>query len=161
MTLGYKSKMKMARDFSRLMGRGISQKGTYALVLSAEEKGRIQIGRLGLLDVRRGYYVYVGSALGPGGLKARLSHHLNRWPRPHWHIDYLRMVARVEAIWYTCDSVRREHQWAEVLMRDRESSVPLTGFGSSDCTCRSHLCFFPGRPTPEPLGPLTGEEAYP
>ena len=42
-------------------------KGTYALVLSCTTEQRIAIGRLGVLDVRPGCYVYVGSALGPGG----------------------------------------------------------------------------------------------
>ncbi len=37
-----------------------------------------------------GIYVYVGSACGPGGLRARLSRHLcGRRRRLHWHIDRL------------------------------------------------------------------------
>jgi len=37
-----------------------------------------------------GLYVYVGSACGPGGLRARLARHLcGRRRRLHWHIDKL------------------------------------------------------------------------
>lgn len=42
-----------------------TQPGTYALVLSARAGGRVRIGRLGGLRVQHGFYVYVGSALGP------------------------------------------------------------------------------------------------
>ena len=40
--------------------------GTYALILSCASNARIQIGRLGTMQLQRGYYVYLGSALGPG-----------------------------------------------------------------------------------------------
>jgi Domain of unknown function DUF123 len=64
--------------------------GTYVLVLSSRSTDLIQIGRLGALQLQSGFYVYVGSALGPGGVRARLAHHLKLSRRPHWHIDYLR-----------------------------------------------------------------------
>ena len=40
--------------------------GTYALVLQVTARESLQIGRLGKLELRRGFYVYVGSASGPG-----------------------------------------------------------------------------------------------
>ena len=64
--------------------------GTYALVLSCASTARIQVGRLGMMQLQRGYYVYLGSALGPGGLRARIAHHQKPSPHPHWHIDFLR-----------------------------------------------------------------------
>ena len=73
--------------------------GTYALVLSSRSTDLIQIGRLGALQLQSGSYVYVGSALGPGGVRARLAHHLKPSRRPHWHIDYLRAHTEVEDIW--------------------------------------------------------------
>ena len=60
--------------------------GTYALILVCPSKKRVQIGKLGSLEMRRGFYVYVGSALGPGGLRARVAHHQKVSQRPHWHI---------------------------------------------------------------------------
>jgi Uri superfamily endonuclease len=124
-----------------------STPGTYALILSAAADHLIQIGRLGQLYVHTGFYIYVGSAFGPGGVRARIAHHCRRAARPHWHIDYLRLVASLTALWYTYDTLCREHQWAEVLQRTRGVSIPLQRFGASDCTCASHLYFLSTRPS--------------
>ena len=88
--------------------------GTYALILSCSTDFGIQIGRLGTMRLQPGYYVYLGSALGPGGLRARIAHHQKPSPRPHWHIDYLRVHCRVHCIWFSYDARRREHHWAHV-----------------------------------------------
>jgi hypothetical protein len=42
-----------------------SRPGTYALLLSSVSDAVIRIGRLGNLRLQPGFYVYVGSALGP------------------------------------------------------------------------------------------------
>jgi Uri superfamily endonuclease len=131
---------------SRRPPRLQSTPGTYALILSTAADELLQIGRLGQLHVRGGFYVYIGSAFGPGGVRARIAHHCRRAARPHWHIDFLRVVARLTAIWYTYDTLRREHQWAEVLQRTPGASIPLQRFGASDCTCASHLYFLSTRP---------------
>src|ERR1035441_8593615 len=123
--------------------------GTYVLVLSSRSTDLIQIGRLGALQLQSGFYVYVGSALGPGGVRARLAHHLKLSRRPHWHIDHLRAHTRVEEIWYRFDTRRLEHAWAERIKRAEGVSVPLVGFGSTDCRCESHLFFFQQRPSRE------------
>ena len=52
--------------------------GTYALILRASTAQTIQIGRLGDLVMQPGYYIYVGSAFGPGGLAARVGRHLRQ-----------------------------------------------------------------------------------
>ena len=121
--------------------------GTYALILSSSADQSVQIGRLGQLHVQPGFYVYVGSAFGPGGVLARVAHHRQRTAQPHWHIDYLRVVAPLTEIWYAYDPLRREHQWAEALRQLRGASTPLQRFGASDCTCASHLYFFTRRPS--------------
>ena len=119
--------------------------GTYALLCVCESTALIRIGRLGLLQLQPGCYVYAGSALGPGGIRARVAHHARGSPAPHWHIDYLRAHARLAAVWYALGRSRREHQWAAALRR-LAGSVPMAGFGSSDCACESHLYFFPKPP---------------
>ncbi|UCF92140.1 MAG: GIY-YIG nuclease family protein [Desulfobacterales bacterium] len=124
-----------------------AQPGTYALVLVSAADVGLPIGKFGELHVRPGFYIYVGSAFGPGGLKARLAHHRHISRRPRWHIDYLRAVTRLEAVWYTYDPARREHQWSEVLSQSPNAAVPLPGFGSSDCRCASHLYFFETQPS--------------
>jgi len=121
--------------------------GTYALLLAANETCCLRIGRLGGLALQPGWYVYVGSAFGPGGVDARLAHHRKRAARPHWHVDHLRLHTRLERIWYTHDSVRREHQWAQVMQRLPGAEMPRHGFGASDCACVSHLVRFARRPS--------------
>lgn len=85
----------------------------------------IRIGRLGTLQVRRGWYVCVGSAFGPGGLRIR--HHARRAARPHCHIDYLRRAARLGAVWYVC-GVRCERLWAAAIGAMPDAAVVMPGF---------------------------------
>ena len=134
-----------------------SHPGTYALVLVPDSKKAVKIGKLGLLQVRAGYYVYVGSAFGPGGLKARIAHHIKVAARPRWHIDFLRTIACIREIWYTHDCGHREHQWAQILASSKGVTVPFPGFGSSDCNCRSHLYFFKSRPAGESFSRRIGD----
>jgi len=123
------------------------QPGTYVLVLSATTGGSVRIGRLGKLRLQPGFYVYVGSALGPGGVRARLAHHMKPSSRPHWHIDYLRKHTVLEEVWYCHGRTPREHRWARCLGTLPGASIPLAGFGASDCRCDSHLYFFRSRPS--------------
>jgi len=130
--------------------------GTYVLVLSSRSTDLIQIGKLGALQLRSGFYLYVGSALGPGGVRARLAHHLKPSRRPHWHIDYLRAHTKVEEIWYRLDTRRLEHIWAEHIKLAEGASVPRVGFGSTDCGCEGHLFFFQQRPSRERFRQVLG-----
>ena len=116
--------------------------GTYALILLSTKQGVIRIGRLGRLRLQPGFYVYVGSALGPGGVRARVAHHQRVSPRPRWHIDYLRARTRLVEVWCCYDRVQREHQWASALELVPGAGIPLARFGASDCHCASHLYFF-------------------
>lgn len=113
--------------------------GSYALLFRCPEAVTVEAGRLGQLQLQRGYYLYCGSAFGPGGVKARTEHHRRISQRPHWHIDYLRPYLQLLEIWYTFDLQPREHQWSSLLAERRGASVPFPGFGSSDCACSSHL----------------------
>ena len=65
-------------------------KGSYVLLLRNQAAVTIQVGKSGMLQTKRGYYLYVGSAFGSGGLDARLRRHFRSEKRHHWHIDYLR-----------------------------------------------------------------------
>jgi Uri superfamily endonuclease len=124
----------------------ISNQGTYALILSLNQNSNIEVGSLGIISFITGFYVYVGSAFGSGGLRARLAHHLLPMHRPNWHIDYLRMQANILNIWFTCDPIRREHAWACVFPEMKDALVPILGFGASDCNCPSHLFYFQSMP---------------
>lgn len=116
--------------------------GTYVLLLKLGASRPVEVGRLGTLQGQPGTYAYVGSAFGPGGVRARVRRHQRRTASPHWHIDYLRSAGRLRQAWHTYDAVRRECTWAEVLRTFPEAEVPLNGFGASDCGCPAHLVRF-------------------
>jgi Uri superfamily endonuclease len=121
--------------------------GTYALVFNSSSDQQVEVGKLGRIQIRPGYYVYVGSAFGPGGLKARIAHHRKISEKPHWHMDYLRPALVLKEVWFTYDSRHREHQWAGVLARIGDATVPIPGFGASDCRCESHLYLIRPKPS--------------
>jgi Uri superfamily endonuclease len=112
--------------------------GTYALLLELHEPTELQVGRHGQIYFESPFYLYFGSAFGPGGLGARLKHHLHPPGRAHWHIDYLRQVTGVLGAWHTRDTARLECTWADAASALRGVSF-VPGFGSSDCCCHSHL----------------------
>jgi Uri superfamily endonuclease len=117
-------------------------KGSYALLLWLGSAERVQVGRLGERLFAAGYYLYLGSALGPGGLAARLRRHLSLDKRPFWHVDYLRRVTTVTAVWYHEGPARLEHAWALAASQLPDATTPVPRFGSSDCRCPAHLVYF-------------------
>lgn len=120
--------------------------GTYALILACAKSGRIDVGRAGILELKRGYYVYVGSAFGPGGIRARIKHHLRFTAAPHWHIDYLKHHCTLRELWLEYSAVKGELNWVEKIARHKDARVPLNGFGASDSRSASHLFRFERRP---------------
>ena len=115
-----------------------AQSGCYVLVLFLRQSQQLTVGRRAAVEFPSGYYLYVGSAFGPGGLRARLGRHLSGSRRRHWHVDYLREVAEPVEAWFQTLAVSREHEWADCLGRGR-GLRPVAGFGASDCGCLSHL----------------------
>ncbi|HAT85811.1 MAG TPA: DUF123 domain-containing protein [Rhizobiales bacterium] len=85
-----------------------------------------------------GWYVYAGSANGPGGLRARLSRHLAKDKSRRWHIDQLTTKATHRYGWAwmnACECALITH-----LQALPNFHHPVSGFGSSDCQqCQSHL----------------------
>ena len=116
--------------------------GTYVLVLRVSKRLETLVGKLGRLAVQPGFYLYAGSAMGPGGLAARVGRHCRHEKRLRWHVDYLRAVAQIDDVWYATGKSHRECRWASTLCTVPGASLPLPGFGASDCGCPPHLCFF-------------------
>jgi Uri superfamily endonuclease len=110
---------------------------------------RLEIGGLGRFDILPGFYAYVGSAFGSGGLRARIGHHLESTAAPHWHIDYLLQIARPVEVWFSTHNRKRERHWADLLEEMPGFSVPIPRFGSSDYhrTRSSHLFYSKRRPS--------------
>ncbi len=116
--------------------------GTYILLLRLVPTKRIRVGKRGIFTFTTGWYAYVGSAFGPGGLKARLGRHCRRKKKKRWHIDYLLAYASVEQIWYSIHPQPLEHLWAQAVAQFEGALIPIPRFGSSDCSCKTHLYFF-------------------
>ncbi|QGU31920.1 DUF123 domain-containing protein [Thermochromatium tepidum ATCC 43061] len=131
-------------------------RGTYLVRLIPEHSGPVRIGRLGTLMLTGGELLYVGSALGPGGLAARCRHHGRVTARPHWHLDSLRPHCRVPGCWVARGLKRREHVWARLLGTLPGASWPLARFGASDCDCPAHLIRLEQRPETTTLSVLLG-----
>ncbi len=111
-------------------------KGSYVLLIRLGEEQTITTGRLKAVYFPRGYYAYVGSAL--GGFKSRLNRHLKSDKKPHWHIDYLLEKASISEI-VLCETKDRTECAIAQALSCQVDAIP--GFGSSDCKCRSHLFF--------------------
>jgi Uri superfamily endonuclease len=117
--------------------------GTYVLLLTVDAAFRGQVGKLGEVILPAGLYAYVGSAHGPGGLRARVMRHLRADKRPHWHIDALTGVFPVCEVWFSASPERLECRWSRLVENLPGVEIPAPGFGSSDCDCRSHLYAIP------------------
>ncbi len=121
--------------------------GTYVLLLYLATNETITVGKLGTFGFPVGWYTYIGSAFGPGGLFGRIKHHLQPTEKPHWHIDYLRQKAVLQEIWLSPDTERREHDWVDLMIDIPDSIAFIEGFGASDSDQDTHLLYFDVRPS--------------
>ncbi|MBB4285148.1 GIY-YIG nuclease family protein [Roseospira goensis] len=93
-----------------------------------------------------GWVVYAGSARGPGGLRARLARHLRPDKRRRWHVDWP-TTAPGARIWVQAVPGGDECALVARLLAEAGATVPVPGFGSSDCrTCPAHLLALPEAP---------------
>ncbi|WAI00115.1 GIY-YIG nuclease family protein [Methanogenium organophilum] len=131
------------------------EKGIYCLILYTE--GAIaSVGALGEVVFPAGWYIYVGSALGPGGL-ARVARHIRLFhgdstSPPRWHIDYLLtdnqfVLERV----ISAETTER----LECTLAQRLGYDGVKGFGCSDCRCTTHLLYRKENPQGECRRALT------
>jgi Uri superfamily endonuclease len=114
---------------------------------SGEEETQITVGRLGTFRFPAGWYAYAGSALGPGGIRARLARHRRSEKRLHWHIDYLMAFCSLAESWEVTSSTRLECAWAAAAGQLPGARIAVPGFGASDCRCAGHLICIPVHPS--------------
>ncbi len=119
----------------RVVEAEAGDRGSYILVLQLKRSERLNVGGLGQIRFRRGYYLYVGSAM--RGLRRRMERHRRRRKRLFWHVDHLRGYADLLSVLPVRSAQPLECDIAGALEEVSDWSVP--GFGSSDCSCRSHL----------------------
>jgi Uri superfamily endonuclease len=119
--------------------------GIYLLLIRLESDIEIDIGALGRWSLKVGWYVYTGRAR--RNLRQRVLRHLRRPSVKRWHIDYLTTLHAVHPAGAVLLFGRR---WRECRLNTTVGqmlswSVPVPGFGSSDCQngCPAHLWYSP------------------
>jgi Uri superfamily endonuclease len=116
-------------------------KGTYVLIIENHTDTEIEIGKIGLIAFKRGFYAYVGSAL--AGLEQRIKRHLRdigNNKKLHWHIDYLLANPALEINEVVCTKME-ERKECEIAANINQHLESIACFGCSDCSCTSHLFF--------------------
>lgn len=117
-------------------------RGAYLLLIKMESEKEVTAGKLGSTCLPPGYYIYVGSAM--GGISKRLARHARKRKQKRWHIDYL--VNEADAV-KSIPFISSDYLECELAGKLQEIAVrPVEGFGSSDCSCRAHLYYFPENP---------------
>lgn len=116
-------------------------KGTYVLIIENHAETEIEIGKMGSITLKKGFYAYVGSAL--SGLERRIGRHMRdigNNKKLHWHIDYFLANPAVEIREVICAETaeRKECEIAANLSMYLDS---IARFGCTDCSCNSHLFF--------------------
>ena len=115
--------------------------GTYCLVIYCRKDIRVNIGKLGKIKFLPGYYAYIGSAL--NNMEKRIKRHMGKKKKNFWHIDYLTSHKDFKpyGAYIINDTIRVECLKAAEIQKSLPS---ISGFGSSDCSCASHL-YYAGR----------------
>jgi len=124
-----------------LKGKLINR-GCYILIIHLEQYKRIAIGQLGTINFDAPYYIYVGSAM--LNLNERINRHKRKNKRVFWHIDYLLKEAKLLHALPIRSEIDLECSIAKDIINISDGYIK--GFGSSDCSCVSHLYKFYNNP---------------
>lgn len=112
--------------------------GAYVLALDLHRPFRLVLAGRAAVDLEPGRYLYVGSANGPGGIRARAGRHLRSGKSIHWHIDRLTNTAGVGQVLAVPGGDECALLAAALALPG--ATVPVEGFGASDCAgCPAHL----------------------
>ena len=127
--------------------------GSYILVLFLEKDCKIKIGSLGLVKFKKGYYAYVGSAMGKTlNLEKRVERHkktiLGKTKNLRWHIDYFLASKKVKLFSDIKIKSNKKIECKISKKLEKISDGVVKGFGSSDCKnkCLGHLYYFKFNP---------------
>ena len=118
-----------------LVAKEAEDRGSYILVLKLPAARTANIGKLGKIRFRPGYYLYAGSAR--KSLSQRLNRHRRERKNLFWHVDYLRAEAEFHCALPIRTADDLECELASALGKFADWEIP--SFGSSDCSCNSHL----------------------
>jgi len=116
-------------------------KGIYCLVIFLKNEKEIRIGKKSI-SFPKGYYCYVGSAL--NNLEKRIDRHLRKKKKFHWHIDYFLKEAKITG--FRIKKYFEDECWVSKQIEKIGGIIIMKGFGSSDCSCKTHLYYFSKNP---------------
>lgn len=124
----------------------------YNLLLENKTENRINVGSLGTIHFKKGYFVYTGSAFGVNGYHRIHRHLINfnydniyRGPKNYkkwWHIDYLNDYMAIIGFLLSKTDKKMECMIANLLSDEFDG---IEGFGCSDCSCYTHLHYSPSK----------------
>lgn len=121
------------------------QAGNYVIVGYSPLPFNLEMKRFGRMELPAGYYLYCGSAHGPGGLRSRVQRHLDAHTKKFWHFDHIKGHLNPIRVWWQSSPVNFECETAQFLLTLPGAECLVRGFGASDCRkgCPSHLVYFP------------------
>jgi sugar fermentation stimulation protein A len=120
----------------------LKDRGVYLLIIYLPQDKTIKIGNLEEIYFKEGYYVYIGSA--KRGLSKRIERHKRKSKKLHWHIDYFIQKAKILNDIPIITNFKRECFLVEKILQISDNFIQK--FGSSDCSCISHLFYFKYNP---------------
>ncbi|MFH7903100.1 MAG: GIY-YIG nuclease family protein [Candidatus Aenigmatarchaeota archaeon] len=111
-------------------------KGTYLLLLECLNDCEIEVGKLGKIRFKKGYYVYIGSSM--NNLEKRILRHLKKDKKIKWHIDYLTTNDSfiIRKIFIKESNKKEEEKISKIF---EKYFIFIKNFGNSDCKDNSHL----------------------
>ncbi len=121
-------------------------KGTYVIILSIQDLYYLKINKKEF-QIKKGIYIYVGSALGFGGISKRIERYFQIFNgikrNKHWHIDYLIPKAKNIIVIYAETNEKYECKLFQSLKNIIKNIEIIKGFGNTDCKskCGSHLLY--------------------
>jgi sugar fermentation stimulation protein A len=133
--LSLTSRVRILKVPWNIVEKEAEDRGSYILILRLPQEVRKGIGNIGEVRFREGYYLYVGSAR--RNLSKRIERHRRIRKRHFWHIDFLRATAEFHSALPIRTENLIECEIARAVKGIAEWEIPR--FGSSDCSCSSHL----------------------
>ena len=111
-------------------------RGIYVLIIKVGKDTEVNVGALCRIAFTTGLYAYIGSS--QTNLEQRIRRHLRKEKKKFWHIDYLldNDATKIIKVFVKKANKLEECKIAKTICK---KSKPISGFGSSDCNCESHL----------------------
>jgi sugar fermentation stimulation protein A len=124
--------------------------GAYAVIYYLKEGNKIAVPRFGEYFLRKGWYVYSGSA--KKNMIHRVSRHIRKEKKLKWHIDYFSVLDNVIPKEIFLFEHRNECE-INRLFKEAGGGIIIDNFGATDCKnkCGTHFLYFKKLPKLEPV----------